>query len=127
DCLPELKAKQKNPPSNGYANLFGEIKSLFLEDFNFLIANEQTFLDHIEDLFKYYYFFYLTQLAHRFRLFGLSNQIDPIYFSMDWETLSESRLAYHYGWRKLADDLEGLFAHINTIELLNYISINGAP
>ena len=125
DCLPELKDKKSNPSSTQYVNLFHEIKIQFLNDFKFLASNEDTFLKHIEDLFKYYYFFYLTQLANRFSSFGQSDQINPIYFSMDWETLSESRMAYQYGWKNLAHNLDGLFSHSNTIELLNYISING--
>jgi DNA phosphorothioation-dependent restriction protein DptG len=127
DCLPDLKAKKTNTSSTRYSNLFKEIKAQFLEDFTFLASNEEAFLKHIEDLFKYYYFFYLTQLARRFNSFGLNEKINPIHFSMDWETLSESRIAYQYGWRKLALDLEGLFSHANTIELLNYITINGEP
>jgi DNA phosphorothioation-dependent restriction protein DptG len=127
DSLPELSNKKSSNTSKQYENLFKEIKVLFLEDFKFLACNEETFLKHIEDLFKYYYFFYLTQLSHRFNSFGRSEGINPIYFSMDWETLSESRLSYQYGWKKLADDLNGLFAHANTIELLNYITINGDP
>lgn len=125
DCLPELTNKKTNSSSKRYENLFDEIKVQFLEDFKFLASNEETFLKHIEDLFKYYYFFYLTQLAQRLNSFGLHEGIKPIYFSMDWETLSESRMAYQYGWKKLANDLEGLFSHANTIELLNYITING--
>tara|TARA_B110000114_G_C15080083_1_gene393613 strand:- start:1 stop:1482 length:1482 start_codon:yes stop_codon:yes gene_type:complete len=125
DCLPELSNKKVSTTSKRYVNLFEDIKIQFLEDFKFLASNEETFLKHIEDLFKYYYFFYLTQLSHRFNSFGRSEGINPIYFSMDWETLSESRLSYQYGWKKLSDDLDGLFSHANTIELLNYISING--
>jgi len=125
DCLPELANKKTNTSSKQYANLFEEIKVQFLEDFKFLASNEETFLKHIEDLFKYYYFFYLTQLAQRLNSFGLSEGISPIYFSMDWETLSGSRLSYQYGWKKLEFELEGLFSHANTIELLNYITING--
>ena len=125
DCLPELKTKKTNDSPHKYANLFEEIKVQFLSDFKFLASNEEAFLKHIEDLFKYYYFFYLTQLAHRLNSFGNSEQVKPMYFSMDWEILSESRMAYQYGWKKLSYDLEGLFAHANTIELLNYITING--
>lgn len=125
DCMPDLKEKKKSAATNQYANLFSEIKVQFLEDFKFLASNEEAFLKHIEDLFKYYYFFYLTQLAHRFNSFGADANLNPFYFSMDWETLSESRMAYQYGWKKLAYDLEGLFAHANTVELLNYITING--
>jgi DNA phosphorothioation-dependent restriction protein DptG len=124
DCMPELRSKPSSN-LNQYVNLFESIRRLFLEDFKFLASNEENFLKHIEDLFKYYYFFYLTQLAHRLNSFGDSETLHPFYFSMDWETLSESRMAYQYGWKKLSSDLNDLFTHANTIELLNYITING--
>ena len=48
----------------------------------------------------------------------------PIYFSLDWEILSETRLSYNFGWKNINTDLENLFSHVNTIELLNFITIN---
>jgi DNA phosphorothioation-dependent restriction protein DptG len=125
DCLPELKAKKTNIKDVKYENLLSSIKKQFLIDFNFLASNEETFLKHVEDLFKYYYFFYLTQLSQRLNYFGNQDEIEPIYFSMDWEILSQSRLAYQYGWNKLSYSLDGLFAHAVTIELINYITIDG--
>ena len=125
ECLPELTTKKTNIKDVNYENLFGGIKKMFLLDFKFLASNEETFLKHIEDLFKYYYFFYLTQLSQRLNSFGNQEKIEPIYFSMDWEVLSQSRLAYQYGWNKLKYNLEGLFAHAVTLELMNYITIDG--
>lgn len=125
ESLPELKSKKKGSSSSQYLNLFEEIKAQFVTDLNYLASNEEMFLKHIEDLFKYYYFFYLTQVANRLNTFGSNNEIRPVFFSMDWETLSESRLTYLSGWKRLQYDLVGFFAHANTIELLNYIEING--
>jgi DNA phosphorothioation-dependent restriction protein DptG len=125
DCLPELKTKKINPKDGKYENLLGGIKEQFLIDFKFLASNEESFLRHVEDLFKYYYFFYLTQLSQRLNSFGNQEKIEPIYFSMDWEVLSQSRLAYQYGWNKLSYSLNDLFSHAVTIELINYITING--
>jgi DNA phosphorothioation-dependent restriction protein DptG len=125
DCLPELNSKKSNTNDIKYENLLEGIKKQFLLDFNFLASNEETFLKHVEDLFKYYYFFYLTQLSKRLNSFGYQDKIEPIYFSMDWEVLSQSRLAYQYGWNKLSYNLEGLFAHAVTVELMNYITIDG--
>jgi DNA phosphorothioation-dependent restriction protein DptG len=125
ESLPELKNSNVTAPKLNYTNLFSDIKKLFLEDFKFLASNEQSFLKHLEDLFRYYYFFYLTQLAHRLNSIGTNNSPKHIYFSMDWEVLSESRPAYHTGWKNLSYDLKGLWAHTNAIEMLNYISVNG--
>lgn len=124
ECLPELESPPESKIVKEYENIFTEIKTLFQADFQFLASNEELYLNHIQDLFKYYFFFYTSQLAHFFNSFGKNKSIEPFYFSMDWETLSASRLAYQFGWKKLKRDLEGLFSHVNTLELLNYISIN---
>lgn len=127
ECLPELKPKKKSSSTSLYSNLFEEIKTQFTQDLKYLASNEEMFLRHVEDIFKYYYFYYLTQVANRLNSFGLNNEVRPVFFSMDWETLSESRLTYLSGWKRLQHDLTSLFAHANTIELLNYIEINGEP
>ena len=124
ESLPELEDKPKAKFSIEYSNAFDEITKLFLYDFNTLSNSEELFLEHIEDLFKYYYFFYLSQTAINLNMFGEPKEIKPICFSMDWETLSETRRSYNFGWKHALLNLENLFSHANTLELLNYISIN---
>lgn len=128
-CLPELNKITSKTKITGYFNLFPEIKEQFLEDFNFLSSNNSFLLKHVEDFFKYYYFHYLNQLLLDFKDFGLgTTKVKPIYYSMDWETLSESRLSSHsIGWKQLKKYSESIFAHVNTLELLNYIHIDGIP
>lgn len=128
-CLPELNDVSSKTKITGYFNLFPEIKTQFEEDFIFLKTNNSFLLKHVEDFFKYYYFHYLNQLILRFNNFstGTAN-IKPVYYTMDWETLSETRLTSHsIGWKNLHRDSESIFAHINTLELLNYIYVNGMP
>lgn len=128
-CLPELPDFKNKTNVSTYNNLFPEIKKQFKEDFVFLTNNNSFLLKHVEDLFKYYYFHYLSQLVLRFNNFRTgTTSIKPIYYSMDWETLSQTRLDNHIiGWKKLNRDSVSIFAHINTLELLNYIYVNGLP
>jgi DNA phosphorothioation-dependent restriction protein DptG len=97
--------------------------------FDFLSKNNSLLLKHVEDFFKYYYFQYLCQLVLYFNDFGtVASKIKPIYYTMDWETLSESRLLSHaIGWKQLNRYSESVFAHVNTLELLNYITVDGNP
>lgn len=128
-CLPELpKGTLKSNISN-YHNLFPELKEQFRIDFDFLSKNNSLLLKHVEDFFKYYYFQYLCQLVLHFNDFGtVATKIKPIYYTMDWETLSESRLLSHViGWKQLNRYSESVFAHVNTLELLNYITVDGSP
>lgn len=51
--------------------------------------------------------------------------VKAVYYTMDWETLSENRLSnHHIGWKQLNRVSETVFAHVNTLELLNYITID---
>jgi DNA phosphorothioation-dependent restriction protein DptG len=128
-CLPELPDFINKSKVSTYYNLFPEIKKQFKEDFVFLINNNSFLLKHVEDLFKYYYFHYLSQLVLRFNDFSTgTTKMKPIYYTMDWETLSETRLLSHtVGWKQLNKYSESIFAHINTLELLNYIYVDEKP
>ena len=128
-CLPELDNSVAKPNGLSYCNLFPKLKAQFIDDFTFLNTNNSFLLKHVEDFFKYYYFHYLNQLIIRFNNFSTgTTNIKPVYYTMDWETLSETRLASHtVGWKNLHRDSESIFAHINTLELLNYIYVNGMP
>lgn len=129
-CLPELTDSSSKPKVSTYNNLFPEIKAQFINDFTFLKTNNSYFLLHVEDFFKYYYFHYLNQLILRINDFGttITTYIKPVYYTMDWETLSETRLSSHtIGWKQLNRYSESIFAHINTLELLNYIHVDGTP
>ena len=126
-CLPELASATPRPNLPQYHNLIPEIKSQFLEDFQFLAGHNTIFLKHVEDFFKYYYFHYLSQAVLHLNDFGNAPvKVKPIYYTMDWETLSETRLKNHtIGWKHLNRYSESIFAHVNTVELLNYIQIEG--
>ena len=126
-CLPELSNTTPKTNLPSYHNLFPEIKNQFLEDFEFLAGHNNLFLKHVEDFFKYYYFHYLSQAVLHFNDFGsVPVKVKPIYYTMDWETISETRLKNHpIGWKQLSRYSDSIFAHVNTAELLNYIQIDG--
>ncbi|MES2554990.1 MAG: DNA phosphorothioation-dependent restriction protein DptG [Bacteroidota bacterium] len=128
DCLPkQTDKKESKREKQVFRNLAPKVIKLFQEDFDFLLANKDYFLENFELFFKYYYFFYFTQLSLKLDSFGKEVYcIKPIYFSMDWENLSESRLSLHkLGWKKLSEHYERVFAHANALELINYISVDG--
>jgi len=125
ECLPELSDVTGKSSPIQYSNLFPEINDIFKADFSFLSNDISFLLKHIEDLFKYYSFFYFTQVSIKLNNFGQGNtEVEPIFFSLDWETLSESRLLAHKtGWKQINRNFETIFAHANALELLNYIVV----
>lgn len=126
ESLPELPEHKTKAKANSYYNVIPEIKTNFHEDFNFLSNNPSFLLKYSEEFFKYYYFHYLNQFLLHLNDFGSgTGKVKAVYYTMDWETLSENRLSNHYiGWKQLSRVSEAAFAHVNTLELLNYISID---
>lgn len=126
ESLPELPYQKANDTT--HVNLIPKLSEQFKRDFLFLKSHNELFLKHIEDLFKYYYFQYFSQIMINFKSFGKANfQITPINFTLDWETLSYSRLSNHkIDWKNhLSKYFNTIFVHANTLELLNNVYING--
>lgn len=127
ECLPELPPLIPKGKYIAYKNLFHQIKKQFKTDLSFMEQSNEFYLKHVEDLFKYYYFYYLSQLVLRFNNFGNEvGEVKPIYYTLEWETLSETRLSSHSpSWKSLDSYSPSLFAHSNALELLNYILVDG--
>lgn len=126
ESLPELPEHTAKTKASSYYNVIPELKACFHEDFTFLINNPTFLLKYSEEFFKYYYFHYLNQFLLHLNDFGSGTRtIKAVYYTMDWETLSENRLSNHFiGWKYLNRISKAAFAHVNTLELLNYISID---
>jgi DNA phosphorothioation-dependent restriction protein DptG len=128
DCLPkQTDKKESKRDKQVFKNMLPVVSEVFQGDFDFLLTNKEYFLENFELFFKYYYFFYFTQLSLKLDSFGKEEYtIKPIHFSMDWENLSESRLSLHtIDWKEVSKHYERVFAHANALELINYISVDG--
>lgn len=125
--LPQLVEKSANTNSETYHNLVPEIQSLFKKDLQFLIDSGDIFSEYIEEFIKLYYLIYLSQAGFRLNNFGNNLNISETFYTLDWESLSSSRLGYTNGWKSLESNLSDIFIHANLLGLLNYITINGEP
>lgn len=98
------------------------IKELFIEDLLFLIQNEQIYKNYIKRFIEYYYMFYVSQLSLKLSRFEKADLTKPdiIYYTLDWEKTSKNRTAYTFGWKHLELNINDLFYHAITLELLNH-------
>ncbi|TYR36159.1 DNA phosphorothioation-dependent restriction protein DptG [Sphingobacterium phlebotomi] len=127
ESLPaQTERKESERDKRVFKNMIPAVVSIFQKDFNFLLDNKEYFLQNFEQFFKYYYFFYFSQLVLKLHEFGRETYtIKPIYFSLEWENLSESRMGLHKpGWQELSKQYDRVFAHANTLELINYIRVD---
>ncbi|QDR81800.1 DNA phosphorothioation-dependent restriction protein DptG [Sporomusa termitida] len=120
--LPPIPKFQEKEKKKKYKSCIPFISNLFCEDLNFMLNNSHFFLNSFDKLLKFYYFIYVAQLAMKLNRF-LATDIaipEPIYFNLEWESLSKSRTSYNRGWKLLAPNIHNIFSHANCLELLNH-------
>lgn len=120
-AIPELKTVSRKQKNNCYHGI-KKIKELFFKDLAFLQQNNHLFINNFDKLLKYYLYFYLTQLVFKLKP-CLASRVDAsaLFYSVDWEQLSESREAYIYGLKLIQEQVKEIFPHAVCLELLNYI------
>lgn len=124
NALPELK--DNSTPVEEYKCYIPFVKELFIDDFKFLIENEELYKSSLKRFLEYYYMFYVSQLAIKLGKFEKADLTKPdiIYYTLDWESTSKNRTAYKFGWELLKNDVESLFSHAITLEFLNHHGLN---
>ncbi|AOR23771.1 DNA phosphorothioation-dependent restriction protein DptG [Clostridium taeniosporum] len=119
-ALPKLKEKQSSVDK--YICYIPFINELFVNDFKFLIQDEELYKNSLNRFLEFYYLFYISQLSMKLSQFEKANLENPekLYFTLSWESMSKNRTAYLYGWEKLKGYVESLFSHAITLEFLNH-------
>jgi DNA phosphorothioation-dependent restriction protein DptG len=105
-----------------YHVLDGEIVQKFKDDFRFLNGDKGSFLTESEKLLKFYYFAYVSRAAFLFDDFFVKKAHQQ-YFTLESESVSESRRTYESGWRMLEGKVTRLFSHTITLDLVNQIPL----
>lgn len=113
------KEKSKHQP------LLPFLSSLYREDLLFMNKHRDYFLSHFSLLTHFYAFMYICQLLFKFeRFLGVDySQATPLYFALEWETLSKRRKATEeLGYRVIKEKLPNLFVHVHTMTQLSMLS-----
>lgn len=121
--LPRLKDKET---SRGDYNCYlPYVKEKFIEDFKFIITNEELYKNSLRRFLEYYYMYYISQLVMKLNQFESADlsKPDALYYTLDWERTSKSRTAYQFGLEKIKNNIKSLFSHAVVLELLNHNNI----
>ena len=124
ESLPELKSKKVNI-SEG-VKYVEYVKELFIKDLTFIIQNEDLYKNSLKRVLEYYYMFYISQLTLKLSKFEKVdlNSVEPLYYTLSWESTSKNRTAYKFGWDLLKNSVSEIFAHAVTLELLNHHNLD---
>lgn len=107
--------------SNRYYTVVRCIQNNFKDDFKFMLSSEMTSIEDISNLLSIYYFYYVSQVCLTLDQFGIGdrNTVNKLYYALDWEKVSKNRLCCTDGWDKLQVNIQRMFSHAITLEILN--------
>ena len=104
-----------------YFRVVESLKGSFEEDFAYILDDPKRLREYLVSLLELYFFSYTAQTSLQLSRFmdGERDSNIPLYFCLDWEKTSQSRLCFTEGWQKLQGAIEKIFAHAITLEILN--------
>lgn len=110
-----------NKQEISYFRITNSLKAVFEDDFVYLLENSTRAGEDLITLLELYFFTYTAQACLQLDLFGNAKRDHniPLYFCLEWEKTSQSRLCFTEGWQKLQRASEKMFAHVITLEILN--------
>ena len=105
-----------------YYQVTHSLNDVFEEDFSYILENPNRSREYLIMLLEWYYFTYTAQTSLQLNRFleGERDRNIPLYFCLEWEKTSQSRLCFTEGWQKLQRVLEKMFAHVIVLEILNH-------
>ena len=111
----------RDEKSLSYWRVTNSLTKAFEEDFAYIIENPKRAREYLISLLELYYFTYTAQTSLQLSRFldGEREVTVPLFFSLEWEKTSQSRLCFSEGWQKLKSAIDKIFAHAIVLELLN--------
>jgi DNA phosphorothioation-dependent restriction protein DptG len=106
-----------------YEPLLSSLTKLYQEDIKYLSRYKDYFLTSFPVITHYYVFMYACQLVVKFEQFTKAdyNQVHPLYFGLEWESMSKRRNAAEFeGFKFIKEKTENLFPHIHTMSQLSH-------
>lgn len=104
-----------------YYMVVSSIKEKFKKDFHFMLNSGMTSVEDFANLLSLYYFFYVSQTAIVLDQFcqGKRDETISLYYALDWEKVSKNRRCCSEGWEKLQVNINHMFSHAITLEIIN--------
>lgn len=93
--------------------------NLFMNDVSNFLKNKDYFYKHIADLLKFYYFTYTIQLISRISDAKNEELIQPLYFTLEDESISQARLPVQQGYQLVYQHGQDLLVDMDVLNYLN--------
>ena len=106
-----------------YIPILDNIVELFNEDIMFALNYDKFLIKNIDIILSYYYFFYISQLILKVNKFydESIDEIEQLYFLLDWENVSKNRKTITYGYDFLDTNANYFAAKSSVVDQLNIL------
>lgn len=114
----QYEGTEKDKP---YYKIIFDVQKKFRQDFRMMLKSGMTSIEDFTNLLSVYYFYYVSQTCLTLDQFcdGDRNNMVHLYFALDWEKVSKNRACCIEGWEKLQWNINHMFSHAITLEILN--------
>lgn len=123
-CFPDLEPC-RSVTIHEYTRLNIGLQDVFLQDWSYLSAQPERLKGLFPEFLQLYSLLYQLRAVETLSSQFDDKKLDPIFFTLEWESCSKARLAYQAGWNRLDAQVKRIFSHVNTLELLNHIEFSG--
>lgn len=122
DCIGTNENSEERV-SSSYFVVYEDAANKFKEDLHFMLKNEMSSPQELSNLLALYYLYYTSQTCIALDHFGNGSRNDQtkLFFALDWEKVSANRECCRGGWKLLHENVNNIFCHSITLELLNQI------
>ncbi len=117
---------EQTEKDKAYFKIILDVQEKFRADFHFMLKSGMTSLEDFSNLLSVYYFYYVSQTCLTLDQFCDGNRADMVrlYYALDWEKISKNRKCCTEGWEKLQGNINHMFSHAITLEILNQHNSN---
>lgn len=111
-----------------YFPIIIDVQEKFKDDFHFMLQSGMTSVEDFSNLLAIYYFYYMSQACIALDKFCEGRRDDPVklYYALDWEKVSRNRKCCVEGWEKIQENVNHMFSHAITLEILNQHTLLGS-
>lgn len=118
DKLPDIQIGKVHTKKQ-YKNFARDIAVIFNEDLRYLLKSNREFCTQIVIVLKFYYLVYILRAIGNLNKMFDTSEINPIYFTFDWEKVSRGRVGYENGWCLVENAITTLRSHELCLNILN--------
>ncbi len=122
DCI-DTNKNYKKQDKTPYFVVYEDAAQKFKKDFHFMLKNGMSSPKELSNLLALYYLYYTSQTCITLDHFGSGSRTSQtkLFFALDWEKVSANRECCRGGWKSLHENVNNIFCHAITLELLNQI------